>query len=135
MWSGSSTAADEEQHTGKKGSKPWYPGDDNGRITQMQALNVYCQQALEVGFDGGKIIDPRSITTAEWVRMKCQFGCSGFGMRLCCSPHTPTPETTRKVLDGYERAVLLHKTLRVGERGKGSLGFKGFKSDGRNRRR
>ena len=92
----------------------------------MQALKVYCQQALEMGLDGAKIIDPRSVVTAEWVRMKCQFGCTGFGMRHCCPPHTPTPDITRKVLDGYEKAILLHKRLQKNEQGKAGMGSKGF---------
>ena len=92
----------------------------------MQALKAYCQQALEMGMEGAKIIDPRSIVTAEWVRMKCQFGCTGFGMRHCCPPHSPTPGMTRKVLGGYKKAILLHKRLKKGERGKASMGSKGF---------
>jgi predicted metal-binding protein len=85
----------------------------------MKALEIYCKKALELGIDGVKVIDPRSIVTAEWVRMKCQFGCPGFGTSLCCPPHTPTPEVTRKVIDSYEKAILLHRRLKKGERSKG----------------
>jgi len=66
--------------------------------------------------DGAKVIDPRSVVTAEWVRMKCQFGCLGFGTRLCCPPYTPTPNVTRKVIDSYQKAILLHRRLKGGER-------------------
>lgn len=85
----------------------------------MKALEIYCKKALELGIDGVKVIDPRSIVTAEWVRMKCQFGCPGFGTSLCCPPHTPTPDVTRKVIDSYEKAILLHRRLKKGERSKG----------------
>ncbi|MCX8110975.1 MAG: DUF2284 domain-containing protein, partial [Syntrophorhabdaceae bacterium] len=44
-----------------------------------------------------------------WVRMKCQFGCPNYGMSLCCPPHTPTPEETRKILDSYTYALLIHR--------------------------
>lgn len=74
----------------------------------MKKLNRYCQKALEMGMSGAKVIDPRSIVTAEWVRMKCQFGCSGYGERLSCPPYTPSPSQTRKILDSYEKAILLH---------------------------
>ena len=84
----------------------------------MRPLEVYCKKASEIGLDGAKVIDPRSIVTAEWVRMKCQFGCTGFGQSLCCPPHTPTPEVTRRVIDGYEKAILLHRRLVRGERSK-----------------
>jgi predicted metal-binding protein len=84
----------------------------------MEKLELYCKKAFEMGFDGAKVIDPRSIVTSEWVRMKCQFGCSGFGMTLCCPPHTPTPDATRKVIDAYQKAILLHQRLEKGKRTK-----------------
>jgi predicted metal-binding protein len=84
----------------------------------MEPVEVYCREALEMGVDGAKIIDPHSVVTAEWVRMKCQFGCPGFGLSHCCPPHSPTPDLTRKVIDSYQRAILLHRRLAKGERGK-----------------
>ena len=84
----------------------------------MKAVETYCKEALEMGIDGAKRIDPHSVVTAEWVRMKCQFGCPGFGTSLCCPPHSPAPDLTRKVIDSYQRAILLHRRLGRGERGK-----------------
>jgi len=85
----------------------------------MKPLEIFSEKALELGMDGVRVIDPRSIATAEWVRMKCQFGCPGFGMSLSCPPHSPTPDVTRKVIDSYRRAILLHRRLKQGERSKG----------------
>jgi predicted metal-binding protein len=85
----------------------------------MKLIEDYCKRVLEKGIDGAKIIDPRSIVTAEWVRMKCQFGCPGFGMSLCCPPRSPTPDVTRKVIDSYQKAILLHRRLLKGEKTKG----------------
>jgi predicted metal-binding protein len=82
----------------------------------MKPLEHYCKKALEMGINGAKVVDPRSVVTAEWVRMKCQFGCPGFGMSLCCPPRTPTPDITRKVIDSYQKVILLHRRLRKGER-------------------
>jgi predicted metal-binding protein len=84
----------------------------------MESLKVYCKRALARGMDGAKVINPHRIVTAEWVRMKCQFGCPGYGGRLSCPPHTPTPEVTRKVLDSYGRAILLHQRLGKGKKTK-----------------
>jgi len=84
----------------------------------MKPVEVYCKEVLEMGVDEAKVIDPRAVTTAEWVRMKCQFGCSGFGMSLCCPPHTPTPDITRKVIDSYQKAILIHRRLPKGEKTK-----------------
>jgi len=86
--------------------------------SRVKAVEVYCKEVLELGTDGAKVVHPRSVITAEWVRMKCQFGCPGFGMSRCCPPHTPTPEVTRKVIDSYQKAILLHRRLGKGERSK-----------------
>lgn len=74
-------------------------------------MDVYCKKALERGVDGAKVIEPSSVAVAEWVRMKCQFGCTGYGLRLCCPPYTPTPDVTQKVIDAYGKAILLHKRI------------------------
>ena len=55
-----------------------------------------------------RVISPSAVETAAWVRLKCQYGCGGYKQSLVCPPYTPTPEQMRRVLDGYERAVLVH---------------------------
>lgn len=71
-------------------------------------LKKYCNIALKNGATTVKIIHPGTVVTAPWVRLKCQFGCSGYGYSYCCPPHTPTAEETRKILDSYQRALLFH---------------------------
>jgi len=65
-------------------------------------------QARELGAEDAKVIDPASIVTAAWVRMKCRYGCGGYGSSLCCPPHSPPPDETRRVIDCYRRALLIH---------------------------
>ena len=55
------------------------------------------------------------IVTGEWVRMKCLFGCNGFGRRFSCPPYTPTPAETQAVPDGYSHALLVRFDGDVGE--------------------
>ena len=83
---------------------------------RLKSLEVYCRKAREMGIDGAKVIHPRSIITGEWVRMKCQFGCPMFGKRLTCPPHAPSPEVTRRVIDSYRKAILIHKKLEKEDR-------------------
>ena len=71
-------------------------------------LNSFLERACELGAADAKIIDPASIVTASWVRMKCQFGCGGYNSNLCCPPYSPTPGEMRKVIDCYDRAILIH---------------------------
>jgi len=77
----------------------------------MKSVESFCKRAIEIGIEEAKIIDPGSVVTAEWVRLKCQYGCPGFGESLCCPPRAPTPEMTRKVIDSYQKAILLHQRL------------------------
>jgi predicted metal-binding protein len=66
-------------------------------------------------------VSPGDVVTAEWVRMKCQFGCGGYGQCLTCPPHSPTPRQTRRMLDEYETAYLVwwgsghHERTALGE--------------------
>lgn len=79
------------------------------RISVRDAdLERYCALAIEAGATHAKQIHPSSVVTAPWVRLKCQFGCPGYGKGYCCPPHSPTPEQTRSILDSYHRAILFH---------------------------
>ena len=77
----------------------------------MKGIEIYCKKAIQMGTDEAKMIDPGSVVTAEWVRIKCQFGCPNFGKGLCCPPYTPTPSVTRNVIDSYKKIIFLHKRL------------------------
>jgi len=68
----------------------------------------FVRRAKALKAAGAKVISPRNVFTAEWVRVKCQFGCEGYGERLTCPPFSPTPQQTRRVLDEYEVGVLIH---------------------------
>jgi len=71
-------------------------------------MKRYIKQARELGAKEAKLIQAKSIVTAEWVRLKCQFGCSGYGKRLTCPPYSPTPEQTKRMLAEYTHALLIH---------------------------
>lgn len=68
----------------------------------------YIEKAVEYGASSAKVIECKSIITAPWVRLKCQFGCGLYGKSHCCPPKTPTPEETQKVLTCYNYAMLIH---------------------------
>jgi predicted metal-binding protein len=61
---------------------------------------------LKAGALAARVIDPSTVETAEWVRWKCRYGCDGCGSSLMCPPHSPAPDQTRKMLDGYTCGVL-----------------------------
>ncbi|NOZ22431.1 MAG: DUF2284 domain-containing protein [Planctomycetes bacterium] len=68
----------------------------------------FCKRGVELGVAGAKVVSPTKVFTAAWVRLKCQYGCGGYGACLTCPPHSPTPAETREVLDCYEQAILVH---------------------------
>ena len=81
-----------------------------------QKLAPYMKMALERGTDHAVAVETSRVVTAPWVRMKCQFGCTGYGESLCCPPRTPTPDEMRKILDSYTFGILLHRQIKKGDR-------------------
>lgn len=61
----------------------------------------------EHGCPDFKWIDPRRIVVAQWVRMKCMYGCSGFGS-AACPPNTPSVEDCRQFFSDYRESVIFH---------------------------
>jgi predicted metal-binding protein len=70
-------------------------------------VEFFAQRALALGIDKAKLISVEMILVADWVRLKCQFGCGGYGEKLTCPPYAPTPENTRQLLRSYSKAMLL----------------------------
>ena len=47
------------------------------------------------------------IDVAEWVSLKCQFGCSQYNTNWCCPPASPDLVKVKAVLKEYSQALLL----------------------------
>jgi len=67
----------------------------------------------EHGYTDFRWIDPREIVVAQWVRMKCMFGCAGYGMSGCCPPETPSVAECERFFHEYKQAVVLRFEKRV----------------------
>ena len=70
-------------------------------------MKKYLEKAKKIGVSWTKIIHPKNVVTAEWVRIKCQYGCGRYGTCLTCPPFSPTPEYTRKMLEYYSKALIM----------------------------
>jgi len=79
-------------------------------------IDSFVQRAVALGAKSAKVVQALSIATAPWVRLRCQYGCGGYGRTLCCPPYTPTPEQTRAVIDSYEHAILFEAGPRGAKR-------------------
>ena len=62
------------------------------------------------GYQDYKWIAPDKIITAQWVRMKCMFGCNGYGRCAACPPNTPSLADCERFFGEYEDAIILHFT-------------------------
>lgn len=71
---------------------------------------MFTERAVALGADEARIIDAATISTAAWVRLKCQFGCELYGVGFCCPPRTPSPFEMREVIACYAKALLFHCT-------------------------
>ena len=59
-------------------------------------------------FSDFKWIDPSKIVISHWVRMKCMFGCDGYGTIATCPPNVPSFSECEKFFSEYKDAVIFH---------------------------
>jgi predicted metal-binding protein len=48
-----------------------------------------------------------NIVVAEWVHLKCRYGCNQYNTNWCCPPATPDPDRVRAILSEYRTGLLL----------------------------
>lgn len=60
------------------------------------------------GFSDFRWIDPAEIVVAQWVRLKCQFGCDNYGRNASCPPNTPPIADCRAIFGEYRLGALFH---------------------------
>lgn len=70
-------------------------------------LRKYLDKALSKGMTNAKIINTKNVIVANWVRLKCQYGCGGYGKRLTCPPYSPMPDYTQNMMKEYSSALLM----------------------------
>jgi len=71
-----------------------------------RALEKYRKALLAGGAHWARLVPASYLVVSPWVRYKCQFGCSGFGVGRLCPPATPTPADTAAVIASYRTALL-----------------------------
>ena len=63
--------------------------------------------ALTHGFFAAVELDPATIRSEAWVRAKCSYGCSQYGQRWSCPPHSLDQAGFEVLLSEYSRAILI----------------------------
>ncbi len=64
-------------------------------------------------FNDFRWIDPKTIVTAHWVRMKCIFGCREYGKTASCPPNIPSISECERFFKEYKEAVIFHFEKKV----------------------
>ena len=91
--------------------RPGPGGAGSGRAVRgMASLEKMIRQH---GYRDFKWIKPKDIVVAEWVRMKCLFGCKNYGRNASCPPNVPSVAECRRFFDEYTSGVILHFEKRV----------------------
>ena len=65
------------------------------------------------GFSDFRWIDPKKIVVAQWVRMKCTFGCPEYGRNAACPPNTLPVSECERFLHEYKDVVVFHFPKKV----------------------
>jgi len=65
------------------------------------------------GYEDFRWIDPQRIVVSQWVRMKCLYGCGGFGHNAACPPNTPSVAECERFFLEYTDAVIFHFEKKV----------------------
>lgn len=59
------------------------------------------------GIEGVHLINTSQIIVAQWVRLKCRYGCDHYNTNWRCIPATVTVKEAREILREYKSALLL----------------------------
>lgn len=57
------------------------------------------------------IVPQRDIVVAQWVRFRCMYGCSEYGVKGSCPPAVPPVDECRAMLHEYSAAAMFHFPL------------------------
>lgn len=75
--------------------------------TNIAKYSFLTDAARELGATDAKVIPASEIVVENRVALKCRAGCIGYGKKLTCPPHVPTPDEFRKILSEYRYALLV----------------------------
>lgn len=69
----------------------------------------------ENGFSDYRWIEPAEIVVAQWVRMKCMYGCNNYGRNASCPPNTPSLPDCRAFFQEFRLGALFHLPKHLGD--------------------
>lgn len=67
----------------------------------------------ENGCEDFRWMEPRNVVVAQWVRMKCRFGCDDYARNPTCPPNLPSVEECRSFFSEYSTGAIFRFAKRV----------------------
>jgi len=69
------------------------------------------------GFTDFRWLPGKDIKVSQWVRMKCIYGCDGYGQSVTCPPNNPSVAECERFIHEYSQTAIFHfvKTVRDDE--------------------
>jgi predicted metal-binding protein len=67
----------------------------------------------ELGFGDFRWLNGADVVVADWVRVKCMFGCGAFGKGGCCPPNVPAVAECRAFFGNYSNVAVFHFAKQV----------------------
>jgi len=65
------------------------------------------------GYSDFKWMNPKDMVVAQWVRMKCMFGCNEYGHNASCPPNVPSVRECSEFFNNYTDGIIFHFTKKV----------------------
>ncbi len=78
-----------------------------GNTNDRNEFAFLAEAARSLGAADAKVIPAADVIVENRVPLKCRAGCIGYGKKLTCPPHVPTPDEFRKILAEYRYALLV----------------------------
>lgn len=72
-----------------------------------QTLDLLHEKGRQYGLESILPFSIQDIVTAQWVNLKCRYGCSQYNANWSCPPATPDLSEARTILSEYSTALLL----------------------------
>ena len=67
----------------------------------------------ESGFGDFRWLSGVDVVVADWVRVKCMFGCGAYGKSGCCPPNVPSVAECRAFFENYSNVAVFRVTKQV----------------------
>jgi len=68
---------------------------------------------LQHGYQDFRWISGSDVQVAQWVRLKCMFGCDSYGKKGGCPPAVPSIPECRELFSEYGHILILHIPARL----------------------